>query len=354
MTQAGPRVKQRQMRIVGQISTHVRLKDMYRDVYVLDTSAVERQTQQWFSDTVTCCTFINRFVKASVIPLYAHPDSHQTKACVNTFTPHAAPHPSARLQPCQIAHIRNTFSHSFLSPLATSSALASASLLCSRKTWTAQSISLHLRLTALAPPLPQLFRNLQLHPCRLLHCPAIEPVHHRFVITSDFHLDPFALSWYQWLPCHCYESHNHCILLWWILRHHSSVVRTSFTLTFRNIHRICTIPRALLFRHEVVVRHRRIARRAIITGTSTSREAQTVVFYTFSAFFSALVGSSTFRHRALIPIDVLFLCSTHPSPAFILGQRVSLIIWVSHLSTLITLSHSMASKHSHAIQDFKN
>ena len=149
MTQAGPRVKQRQMRIVGQMSTHVRLKDMYRDVYVLDTSAAKRQTQQWFSDTVTCCTFINRFVKASVIPLYAHPDSHQTKACVNTFTPHAAPHPSARLQPCQIAHIRNTFSHSFLSPLATSSALASASLLCSRKTWTAQSISLHLRLTAL-------------------------------------------------------------------------------------------------------------------------------------------------------------------------------------------------------------
>ena len=30
-----------------------------------------------FSDTITCCTFINVFVTESVIPWYAHPDSQK-------------------------------------------------------------------------------------------------------------------------------------------------------------------------------------------------------------------------------------------------------------------------------------
>ena len=36
-----------------------------------------------FSDTATCCTFINVFVTESVIPWYAHPDSHSS----NFFLP---------------------------------------------------------------------------------------------------------------------------------------------------------------------------------------------------------------------------------------------------------------------------
>ena len=35
-----------------------------------------------FSDTATCCTFINMFVTKSVIPWYSHPDSH---TCLHSF-----------------------------------------------------------------------------------------------------------------------------------------------------------------------------------------------------------------------------------------------------------------------------
>ena len=38
-----------------------------------------------FSDTLTCCTFINRFVTTSVIPLYAHPDSHIGKLTAHQY-----------------------------------------------------------------------------------------------------------------------------------------------------------------------------------------------------------------------------------------------------------------------------
>ena len=63
-----------------------------------------------------------------------------------------------------------------------------------------------------------------------------------------------------------------------------------------------------------------------------------MVFHTFSAFFSAIVGSFIFLYLALISHEVLFLYSTHSSPAFILGLKVSLRVSDSHRLTHITLS----------------
>ena len=55
-----------------------RFRHVCRESTNLQVQITVRGTQElWtlFSDTVTRCTFINRFVTTSVIPLFAHPDS---------------------------------------------------------------------------------------------------------------------------------------------------------------------------------------------------------------------------------------------------------------------------------------
>ena len=55
----------------------------------------------------------------------------------------------------------------------------------------------HPQIGRFAPPVPQL--SLDLSNClvgRPLPRRAMDPVHHRLAVSSDFHLDPFAPSWY--------------------------------------------------------------------------------------------------------------------------------------------------------------
>ena len=122
---------------------------------------------------------------------------------MKTFTHMPVPHPNARQLPCQKPQIPTTSPHRHLSilPLCSFtlrpfSAQASASCLCSRKIWIAQSFSSSSDWPSCSTTLAVVFGYLQLPPRRPLTHLAIDPLHQRLAITSDFHLDFFALSWY--------------------------------------------------------------------------------------------------------------------------------------------------------------
>ena len=56
-----------------------RFRHVCRESTTLQVQITVQGTKElWtlFSDTATCCTFINVFVTKSMIPWYAHPDSH--------------------------------------------------------------------------------------------------------------------------------------------------------------------------------------------------------------------------------------------------------------------------------------
>ena len=76
----------------------------------------------------------------------------------------------------------------------------------------------------------------------------------------------------------------------------------------------------------------------IRTRTSPSYFAQTMVFQTFSVFFSATsVVSSSSTWSSSCPKSYFLYC-THSTSAFILGLKVRLCIFVSHLFTLTALN----------------